>query len=316
MVNADAASWYSGVATKAGSGVGERGLIGMPNRLDQALVRKMVQMKETMSNAQIAAAVGVSKTTVCVHTKGVERGLCGCGRSAGHRGWCHVMMARSPARRALLGRPGYNRKWSDEACALAVHLYEDGAPAIEIAFQVNRMLGRTDVTAHACEVMACKLGARRRKRSPNKKPYTRRGCRPTRPRALSFATAVIADACDIAFQALVEDDWRLEETAARARKLASEAERRAKFERQRAGLAKDRDFVPPRKKWVNPTARANQLALRSLDRPRTPVENVLPTARAVPTDKGVPFRMGSSLMPDPMREVRLRQIAESGRGRV
>lgn len=57
------------------------------------------------------------------------------------------------------------------------------------------------------------------------------------------------------------------------------------------------------------------LALKALNRSATIVRNVLPTVRADPMKKGIPYTMGMSGA-DPFREARLRQMLEGRRGHL
>lgn len=75
------------------------------------------------------------------------------------------------------------------------------------------------------------------------------------------------------------------------------------------------EVVNEKKPYVHPAAAMERAAVAALNRPREDLGNVLPTARADPSTKGVRFSMLSSKI-DPFREARLAQALEGSRGRI
>jgi hypothetical protein len=135
------------------------------NRLPDAIIEMLQSMRRSgMSIAQVAAETNVSKVTVHLYTKGLTRDPCGCGKPSGHKGWCPVMLARSPARRALIAAwVPHNKKWTPEARALVFERWEAGVDRDAIAAEVDRLLGTSGTTGHAIMVAANREKARRPK---------------------------------------------------------------------------------------------------------------------------------------------------------
>lgn len=81
----------------AGDGVVDPALLGLP----LATVSAIVALNGLgWSSRQIAAALRTNKTTVRKYLADVPQVPCGCGRAAGHGGWCAARIAADPATRA------------------------------------------------------------------------------------------------------------------------------------------------------------------------------------------------------------------------
>ena len=264
-----------------------------------------------------------------------------------------VMALRSGRKRRWAG--GRRPVWTDAADEVLRLGYPSGVAMVQLRAEVGAVLGRA-MSAPAIWDRAGKLGLKRASMrqallasgsrvgrpagTKNSRPYVRVGWRPTRPITLAAIEA------DLVFEYLIERDYvetelafhralRVKRSAARhiynesraAERLkwaaiidrqaaaAEEADRKRRAARE-AKAAQRAAKASTVERFVHPAHLTEKLALATLNRLVSPVENVLPTARADPATKGVPYRMAAFTVPDPMREVRLRQMAEAGRGRV
>jgi hypothetical protein len=131
--------------------------------VDMETVARLRQLRaQGISLSGIVAESGLSNVTVIKYTRGFLAGACGCGRPAGHQGWCKVLFERHPAARKNFVMACKRRaKWTDAAQEYTTARYEAGDHLRDIARAVNIMLGRSDITEHAVRVRIGKLGARR-----------------------------------------------------------------------------------------------------------------------------------------------------------
>lgn len=160
--------------------------------------------------------------------------------------------------------------------------------------------------------------------SKNKRPYIRRGWRPTRPRIDAFDLAVIANVSDLIFEWLVEND-RDAEDAARQRQMRARDESEWRLLKSAAGISlstvrKPRHRAPAVRteapECVSSPAAIEQVAMKGSKRPSDMARDTIPTARRDPATKGVPFGMSSMKGPDPLRHLKLEQASKASLGRV
>ncbi len=255
--------------------------------------------------SRIRKITGFSESTIMKLGRGVERPPCECGRAAGHRGHCRarnaaVLDAMKEARAFWEGAP-------DE---VILRRYKLGDDLDVIADEIEGVTGRR-VTKVAVQVRANRLNATRptdflsvlrkrgvtgrRKGTKNRRPYVRKGFRARNAKG-RFENEIVAamDECDAVFERfIILDQQEIERCVC--------YEKRLKHNMIETQLA---SFATPR------------VTIAQLNERYRDAEKPLPTARADPATKGVPYRMVAMRGPDPSREARLRQMAEASKGRV
>lgn len=281
----------------------------------------------------IAWEVGCCAATVSRLADGIERAPCGCGRSAGHKGHCSFRVV--PGSTRFGRRAGEYVLWSAYADDILRRRYAAGDALGDIAAHVGPLSGRK-VTGRMVRDRANKLKvgrpegyftARRMGRpvgSKNKRPYIRRGWRPTKPRIDAFELAVIANVSDLIFEWLVEND-RDAEDAARQRQMRARDESEWRLLKSAAGISlstvrKPRHRAPAVRteapEYVLSPAAIEQVTMKASKRPSDMARDTIPTARRDPATKGVPFGMSSMKGPDPLRHLKLEQASKVSLGRV
>lgn len=144
----------------------------MGRPLPHKLVELLREMRaKGVSLAGLREATGLNQKTLIRYTSDVPRAaLCACGRRADHGGGCiERRKGYSPEAviRANIG--DFTRKWNDEADNFLLEWYPKGMSLEEIAEQVNKILGRTDITPHAVQVRAGTRGLTRNPGARNNK---------------------------------------------------------------------------------------------------------------------------------------------------
>lgn len=276
------------------------------NRVSDCQIAAIREHRRTHSIAETASLVGVCKNTVITYCRDIQREPCECGRPGGHKGWCTVLYAKHPKRHAVVRafHGAINSKWTDEARALVRRQWEAGMRPKHIAAQVNIMLGRSDISAHAVVVQAGKMGARR----------------PPGHHARAIREAMIRHHHG-------EDRAKLEEAEARWRarqKRKLIPPRKIIGRKEAAAIWADASLstkgvelvsgvsYQSMWKWFGP--RAAFIAAHGSVTPRHVSQPVPPPPPKPPERKG--FSMLAMQGRDPTVALRLQQAAEASRGRV
>lgn len=132
------------------------------NRLPEALIATIRDLRRTKSVAEVRAILQIASHTILKYSNDIKREPCQCGRPGGHKGWCKTMLARSPRRQATVAAfIPKNKKWTEEAKRLVCLQWELGLAPEAICADVQALLGRTDISTHAIQVIAGKSGAKR-----------------------------------------------------------------------------------------------------------------------------------------------------------
>lgn len=89
----------------------------MAEKASRATIASIVRLRGSgLSIAAVAAKTDVSRVTVIKYTRGMNRGMCRCGKPGGHKGWCEHRFVEHPIALAKFRKIGdRTRKWTTEA---------------------------------------------------------------------------------------------------------------------------------------------------------------------------------------------------------
>lgn len=146
-----------------------------PPGLPIETINRLRAMRLSMTLAAIARETGISPRAVAYWCEGVEPERCACSRRLSHPGWCAVRYADNDALQQRVGSwRGRHRKWTHDADEMLRMRWYAGDDAEVLAWRINHLLGRTDITASAVEA---RVGQRGFKRTPEYSLNARREAR-------------------------------------------------------------------------------------------------------------------------------------------